>query len=296
MTDATILVPTFRHPALLPYALRSALAQEGVDVELFVVGDGVEDDTRSALEPFRADARVRFFDFPKGARHGEALRHEALQEAAGRIVCYLSDDDLLLPDHVVEMAKLLEDADFAHSAPLVVMPGGSLRYGPIDIAREDFQALLLRGGWNKIVLTGAAHTLDAYRRLPHGWRPAPPDIWTDLYMWQQFVTLPGFRGRTGTRLTHLHLADQQRRGVPVEERVAELESWWSRMQQPGFDEELAAAVAETVRQAAVAREARVHELKGTIREIHATRWWRLRTAVARSRPLRTLLARRGGAR
>ncbi|MBA2641813.1 MAG: glycosyltransferase, partial [Actinobacteria bacterium] len=66
MIDATILVPTFRHPALLPYALRSALAQEGVEVELIVVGDGVEDDTRGALEPFLTDSRVRFLDFPKG--------------------------------------------------------------------------------------------------------------------------------------------------------------------------------------------------------------------------------------
>ena len=53
-----------------------------------------EDDTRAALEPFADDERVRFLDFPKGARHGELNRHEALREARGRIVCYLSDDDL----------------------------------------------------------------------------------------------------------------------------------------------------------------------------------------------------------
>ena len=296
MIDATILVPTFRHPALLPYALRSALAQEGVDVELIVVGDGVQDDTRAALEPFLTDSRVRFHDFPKGARHGETYRHEALLAARGEIVCYLSDDDLLMPDHVAEMSRLLADADFAHSAPLVVMPDGSLSYGPIDVSRPEFHTLLLGGGWNKIVLTGAAHTLDAYRRLPHGWRPAPPDVWTDLYMWQQLVRLPGFRGRTGARLTHLHLADAQRSAFSEAERVAELQRWWSRMQRPGFPDELAAEVAETVRQAAIVREARIHELKRTIRGVQATRWWRLRTRVATSRLLRMRLARRRGAR
>jgi GalNAc5-diNAcBac-PP-undecaprenol beta-1,3-glucosyltransferase len=295
VTDATILVPTHRHAALLPYALRSALAQEGVELELFVVGDGVEDDTRAALEPFLADARVRFFDFPKGARHGEAHRHEALREATGRFVCYLSDDDLLLPDHAADMAALLEDADFAHSAPLVVLPGGALRYGPVDLERAEFHALLLRGGWNKVVLTGAAHTLGAYRRLPHGWRPAPPDVWTDLYMWQQFLRLPGFRGRTSARLTHLHLADGQRRDYSVEERVSELEDWWGRTQEPGFAEELAAEVAETVRRAAVVREARVHELKDALAAMRATRWWRLRAALATARP-RGPRARRGEAR
>ena len=55
------------------------------------------------------------------------------------------------------------------------------------------------GDWNAIGLTGAAHTLAAYRRLPWGWRPAPTDVWTDLHMWQQFLDLPDFRGVTGTR-------------------------------------------------------------------------------------------------
>jgi len=291
--DATVVIPTYRHAALLPYSIRSALGQEGASIELFVVGDGVEDDTRVALEPFLSDSHVRFFDFPKGEGNGDLSRHEALQQASGTIVCYLSDDDLLLPDHVAEMARLLADADFAHSAPLVVMPDSSFRYGPIDMARPEFHALLLRGGWNKIGLTGAAHTMDAYRRLPYGWRPAPPGVWSDLNMWQQFVMLPGFRGRTGTRLTHLHLPDQLRREMPVAARVAELDHWWQRMRTPGFSDELAREVADVIREAAVVREARIHELKRVISEIQATRWWRLRTRLAASWPLRGLVTKRG---
>ena len=282
MTDATIVIPTYRHAALLPYAIRSALGQETASIELLVVGDGVQDDTRGAVEEFLVDPRVRFFDFPKGEHNGEVGRHEALQSARGRVVCYLSDDDLLLPGHVVEMLRLLEDADFAHSAPLVVMPDGLLRYGPIDMARPEFHALLLRGGWNKISLTGAAHTLEAYRRLPYGWRPGPANVWSDLYMWQQFVRQPWFRGCTGTRLTHLHMPDQDRRDVPVAERVAELERWWDRIQEPGFSAELERMVADIVREGAVLREARIHELKDVIRGIQATRWWRLRTRLATS--------------
>src|SRR6185503_5765455 len=120
MTSVTILIPTHRHPELLPLALRSALAQDGTDVEVFVVGDGVEDDTRAGLEPYLEDSRVRFFDFPKGARHGEEHRHAALQDAAGAVITYLSDDDLLLPGHATEVQQLLVDADFAHPSPVVV--------------------------------------------------------------------------------------------------------------------------------------------------------------------------------
>ena len=292
MIDATILIPTYRHPALVPYSVASALAQTGVSIEVFVVGDGVEDETRVALEPFHSDPRFRSFDFPKGQHHGELNRHKALHRARGKIVCYLSDDDLLLPDHAAEMSRLLQADDFAHSAPLVVLPDGSLSYWPIDVACRHFQALLLRGDWNAISLTGAAHTLDAYRRLPYGWRPAPADVWSDLYMWQHFLGLSDFRGRTGRRLTHLHLPEPDRRGVTVAERVAELELWSSRIQDDGFADELAKEVADVVSEAAVRREARIHQLEGAISGIQATRLWRLRTGLATSWPLRALLARR----
>ena len=92
MTDASILIPTFRHAALLPWSIRSALDQEHASVEVLVVGDGVEDATREVIASFADDPRVRFFDFPKGPRNGEAYRHAALETAVGHIVCYLCDD------------------------------------------------------------------------------------------------------------------------------------------------------------------------------------------------------------
>ena len=165
MTDATIVIPTYRHAALLPYAIRSALDQQSASIELFVVGDGVEDDTRAAVEEFLPDSRVRFFDFPKGEHNGELGRHEALQSASGSVVCYLSDDDLLLPDHVVEMLRLLEDADFAHSAPLVV---DARRIAPL---RAD------RHGATRVPRAPPARRLEqdlADRRCPHaGVVPTP---------------------------------------------------------------------------------------------------------------------------
>ena len=296
MTDATVLVPTFRHPRLLPFAVRSALVQENASVEVFVVGDGVEDDTRAALEPFLADPRVHFFDNPKGQRHGERHRHEALQHAAGHIVCYLSDDDLLLSDHVAEMQRLLTDADFAHSAPFIVNTDGSLSFAAIDLSKHDFHSFLLHGRWNKIVLTGAAHTLDAYRRLPHGWRPAPEDVWTDLYMWRQVLELPGVRARTGTRITALHLPEQHRREMSAEERELELESWWARMQEQDFRYDLERMARDELRRTAVRHELRIQQLKSALEAVQSSRLWRVRTRVAALPPVRALRERRSGAR
>jgi len=62
MSDAAILIPTHRHAELLPFAVRSALGQVDADVEVLVVGDGVNDATRATgsgydTRPFGSRAR-----------------------------------------------------------------------------------------------------------------------------------------------------------------------------------------------------------------------------------------------
>ena len=139
MTDVTILIPTFRHAAVLPYAIDSALDQEGASIELFVVGDGVEDATREVMARYEGDGRVRFFDLPKGPRLGEAHRHPLMPQASGRIVTYLSDDDILLRDHAATMLELLENADFAHPPSARFRADGSLLFFPWDYSRPEFR-------------------------------------------------------------------------------------------------------------------------------------------------------------
>jgi GalNAc5-diNAcBac-PP-undecaprenol beta-1,3-glucosyltransferase len=242
--DATILIPTHRHVALLPHALESALDQESVSVEVLVVGDGVEDATREILARHADDPRVRFFDFPKGPRNGEAYRHEVLLEARGRVVAYLSDDDLLLPDHVTSMVGLLEDADFTHSATATLEPGG-LIFHPWDFGRPEFVELM-RSGRGSVGLTGAAHTLAAYLRLPHGWRTAPDGIPTDRHMWLQWFDQPWCRSVSSRRLTHLKFPDPAWRSLPEDERAAELAGWLARSREPGFRRELDELLAEAI--------------------------------------------------
>jgi len=286
VTDATILIPTHRHAALLPYALRSALAQTGAAIEVLVVGDGVDDDTRAAVRPFLGDRRVRFLEFPKGERHGEANRHAALAGAEGRVVTYLSDDDLLLPEHTTEMLRLLESADFAHSASFKVSVDGSFRYRPIDLTSSRSRERLRRGGWNAIGLTGAAHTIDAYRRLPHGWRPAPSGTPTDLHMWRQFLELPGFVGVSGTRLTHLHFASPTRAGMDDAARLEELERWLALLAEKDSRLELEQLAARAAMRAATAADEESAHLHDVLDAVQRSWWWRLGGPIRRARRLR----------
>jgi GalNAc5-diNAcBac-PP-undecaprenol beta-1,3-glucosyltransferase len=243
---ATVIIPTHDHGPTLLRSVPSALTQSVEGLEIFVVGDGVPDVTREVMAELTAsDERVRFFDNPKGPRHGENHRHEALQEARGEFVCYLSDDDLWLPGHVEQLQGLLSDADFAHSRPAWIDTAGEPHAWLVDLQRPFYRALLLSGE-NRIPHPCAGHTLGLYRRLPAGWRTAPDGTPTDLYMWQQILSLPDCRPVSGTRPTVLHFPSPARKGWSIDGRLAELDSWAGRLADPGLESDLAQRVADTL--------------------------------------------------
>jgi len=291
VTDATILIPTFRHAALLPHAIESALDQEGVSIELFVVGDGVEDATREVLARYERDDRVRFFDLPKGPRLGEAHRHPLMSEASGPVVTYLSDDDLLCRDHVATMVELLANADFAHPPSARFRADGSLLFFPWDYSRPEFRDIA-RGRRGSIGLTGVAHTMDAYRRLPRGWRTTPEGMPTDHWMWLQFMELPAIRVVRGERLTYLTFPDPVFGKLPDAERAGQLAGWFRRSRERGFADELDDRLRDAVRLAAEDYHLWARREQLSVREIRSTRTWRLRDRLVRIRPVRALLARR----
>ena len=245
MLAATILVPTHDHGPTLLRSVPSALAQTVTDIEVLVVGDGVPDVTREVMSELATDERVKFLDNPKGERHGEAHRHAALREARGEIVCYLSDDDLWLPDHLEQMRGLLDGRDFAHTLPLSVDTEDRIHHWRVDLELPYYRDLLL-GGENRIPLTCGGHTLELYRRLPAGWRPGPHGVPGDLYMWQQILAVPGCRAASGTRPTVLHFPSPDRPGWTIEERLAELDEWTARAADEAWRDQLAQSVLDAV--------------------------------------------------
>jgi glycosyltransferase involved in cell wall biosynthesis len=269
MPEATVLVPTHDHGATLRHSVGSVLAQTVEDIEVFVVGDGVPDDARAVVrELVESDGRVRFFDHPKGPRLGEAYRHGVLQEARGRIVCYLSDDDLWTPDHVETMLGLLADADFAHTLSLGLGARGELIVYRLDLSRASERAAVLTGE-RGVALGSMAHTLEMYRRLPFGWRTTPPGVPTDRYMQQQFLAEPSCRAVSGTRPTYLHFESAPRAKWSADERLHELARWRERLSDGGGRAEFYCEVIELL--------AREHAK--TVRGFEESLPWRVRSRL-----------------
>ncbi len=308
---ALVVVPTHDHPETLDLAVESALGQTVGDLEVVIIGDGVGDHTRSVAAGLcRRDRRVRFVDRPKSPGRNEEARHEIVATTPAPVVTYLGDDDLLLADHVELMVALLADHDFAHPYPAFLDAEGGVSVWPTDLGDPACVAWHLRPGHNVVSLTGAAHTRALYDRLPHGWRPAPPGVPSDHHMWQQIFALPGVRLVTAPRSTTLKFPAAMRRGWSRERTRATALDLAARIRRPAFRAEWDAQVSAAVRRAAavVHRELsvatrRIAELEGRaaalereLTAMRATRTWRWRDRLVRSRVLRRMLARRPAAR
>jgi glycosyltransferase involved in cell wall biosynthesis len=96
--QVSIVLPTRNRSSMLRQALRSALDQVGVDIEVIVVDEASSDGTPDLLRQL-GDERVRVLrnDAPKGPA---GARNAAVAEARGEWIAFLDDDDVLAPDNL----------------------------------------------------------------------------------------------------------------------------------------------------------------------------------------------------
>jgi glycosyltransferase involved in cell wall biosynthesis len=227
--EFTVIIPTHNHARLLPYAMHSVLAQTVGSFELIVIGDGVGDETRDAVADLsRNNKQITFVDRPKSPRTGEPYRHEELLRRETPYVTYVSDDDLLLPDHLEHTREMLATHDLVHGFGLHVDATGSLILELADLGQEWFRRRELKKT-SHVGLTAMGHTMAAYRRLPYGWRTTPSGKFTDHYMFQQFLSDPACRVTTLRRPTALKFPFILRQTWTDDEREQEMALWARRL-------------------------------------------------------------------
>ena len=244
----TVMLCVHRPPAMLAFAIESVLWQSHADFELFVVCDGAPRETIACAEVFAArDPRVRVFDFPKGERIGEAHRHNVLAQATGVFVAHIADDDLWFPDHLKELAALLADVEFGNLVMTTIAPDGTFGFHPGDLADPATCERMQRARWNFFGPCVAGYRLATYRRLPVGWSPAPPDVWSDLHMWRKFLRLDGISAGTRFSVQSISFRQGHRGDVTLELRHTESERWFKLIcdpqQRARLGEEIWAAMA-----------------------------------------------------
>lgn len=162
----SVVIPTFQRPELLEKAVKSALAQDYVNLEVIVVGDC---DPTLALRP--AD-RLRVLNLSKNHGAGGAVpRNVALMMAAGELIAYLDDDNEWLPDHVSSVVGALVGAEASYAFSSMSVDGKDLgftepkKFG-IDTSCVVHRKALIRqfGWWKDRVEGGYAHDWEFFSR------------------------------------------------------------------------------------------------------------------------------------
>ncbi len=119
--EVTVVIPTRdRWRLLSANALPSALAQEGVELEVIVVDDGSRDGTASHARAL-GDPRVRVIsqEVPRGP---SAARNAGIDAARGEWVALLDDDDLWSPKKLrLQLdAALRNGSDWVYARSIII--------------------------------------------------------------------------------------------------------------------------------------------------------------------------------
>ena len=225
---ASILIPTWNSPLTLRHAIMSAQNQTVSDLEILIIGDGVENKTIDLINSFsESDSRIRFLNFDKGENRGERNRHFGVLDANSNVIIYLADDDILMPQHVANMLEILEIAPFVQSRNTYFDDQFNLQVFPTDLSDPKLIAWhLVDPPQNRVSITGTAHTKELYLQLERGWDLTPVGMGTDLFLWKQFFKLPNFKGATHDKVSALQFPASIRKEKSDEELQKIYDQWY----------------------------------------------------------------------
>jgi glycosyltransferase involved in cell wall biosynthesis len=163
----SVVIPTYKRPALVLQAIKSVLAQTFRDLEIIIVVDGGDCVTAAALESL-ALQRLRVLTL-KSQVGGSRARNEGVQVARGEWIAFLDDDDMWLPDKLEKQLAVARSS--GSTEPIVACkvvawtPGGDFIW-PRALPTEPLsEYLLARNSWSQGEGLLQTSTLLAPRKL-----------------------------------------------------------------------------------------------------------------------------------
>ncbi|WP_158191809.1 glycosyltransferase family 2 protein [Leuconostoc citreum] len=102
----SIIMPIFNVEAYLHRSIESVLKQSVSNIELILIDDGSTDASRSVMEEYRDDKRVKII-FQKNEGTG-AARNRGLKVAVGKYIYFMDPDDWIEGEMVLDNWKLLD--------------------------------------------------------------------------------------------------------------------------------------------------------------------------------------------
>jgi glycosyltransferase involved in cell wall biosynthesis len=142
--EVSVVIPTHNRCERLRLSLGSALAQEGVAMEVIVVDDGSSDGTRAMVDALR-ETRVHLVR-NEVALGESGARNRGIAETTGLWTAFLDDDDLWAPDKLVRQLDALRSTEraWAYGGEVVVDEDLNVLSGSPPASPEEVAAALVR--------------------------------------------------------------------------------------------------------------------------------------------------------
>jgi len=102
----SIIIPTYNRPGLVRRALKSVYVQSFKNYEVLVINDGSNADYSSVEQEASHLEKLRYFY--KENSGPSTTRNHGIDNAKGKFICFLDDDDEYLEDHLLVLHRLIE--------------------------------------------------------------------------------------------------------------------------------------------------------------------------------------------
>jgi glycosyltransferase involved in cell wall biosynthesis len=248
----SVVIATYNRADILPYAIRSALLDKGVDLEIIVVGDCCTDTTERVVCDI-ADSRVRFVNLSENWGEQSVPSNKGIELARGEFIAFLNHDDLFLPGHLSDLlAAHREGADvtwcpYVVARPVPHRPGAVARTYELGgvTATEDFDPAVF------IVSSATCYRKSVLEKIG-GWTRASE---TALFPSQDLLFKAhkaGFK-MTRTDMPSLLVLYSGRRYKSYTQPVADEHQWYFELIQNGGETLLAELLRAGVHEAARTR-------------------------------------------
>jgi glycosyltransferase involved in cell wall biosynthesis len=148
--DLSVVIPVYNRAVLLERAIRSALSDSDLELEVIVVDDGSTDDSAAVAQGFGPPVRV----YRQQNAGPAAARNRGFAASSGRYVRFLDSDDWLLPGaNALQVAALdRSGADVCYGNWRDAFDGPAPRRGSAEIlhslgATDDPVEALMSDKW-----------------------------------------------------------------------------------------------------------------------------------------------------
>lgn len=159
----TIVVPSYNRGSLIKRTLESLVTQTWPHFEIIVVDDGSTDDTETVVRSL-GSSQVNYYRIANSER--AAARNYGARQAKGNYINFFDSDDLALPNHLAEAARMVSqngNPEWFHLGYAMSTPEGKVFKQVNTYSGETLQKYIPRG--NPLSCNGVFLRSDIVRKF-----------------------------------------------------------------------------------------------------------------------------------